>query len=257
MSYHGTVTCSYCRNRGHNRSSCEAMTAQLRKRFEQYKAEGYDSDAYTLAEQIGTRTGINPLSGKKVNQRSNRRCSYCKYKFGDHCPEGKGHTRRTCIELKKDKSDMERRNVEYRKTVSASLKDLGLGVGALVKRRVSGYYTNACGEQEWDRRELICLVHTIRWDKINVLFPREHSIVVMPFMHLEQKTLTMGLPRLTDSEGDEVAVNVKGWVEPVGTWDVKSDLVSSINGEKIKTPTDEKWLNGSSPSLDHYFNEIK
>ena len=103
----------------------------LKKRFEEYKTEGYDRDAYTLAEQIGTRTGINPLSGKKVNQRSNRRCSYCKYKFGNHCPEGRGHTRRTCEVLKKDKKDIERQNVEYRKTVLDNLKDLGIGVGAL------------------------------------------------------------------------------------------------------------------------------
>lgn len=257
MSYHGTVTCGYCHQRGHNRSSCKDMTAQLKKRFEEYKAEGYDRDAYTLAEQIGTRTGINPLSGKKVNQRSNRRCSYCKYKFGNHCPEGRGHTRRTCEVLKKDKKDIERQNVEYRKTVLDNLKDLGIGVGALVRRRVSGYYLNANGEREWDRRELVCLIQTIRWDKINILFPRQHALTALVFHGLEQKTTTLGLPRLTDNEGKEVCVDVKGYREHVGTWDVESDLVSPIDGEKIKLPVGEWWLAGSSPSLDQYFNDIK
>jgi len=177
---------------------------------------------------------------------------------------GVGHTRRTCEHLKKDKHDMEQRNIEFRKQVIAGLQKSGIGPGALVNRRVSGYFRNkTTGEDEWvPRKPTLFMVHKIQFHKINILFPRAHVFILLDIQaHLNRdRVITMGLPRMDDNNGNSLNVDVNGFREPVGTWDPLVDLLSAVpdpHGVRIKPPYQAWWSEGRSPWVDDYYRSLK
>ena len=83
MSYHGTVTCSECYERGHNKRSCPDLTERYQRYFDNAKRTGnqYHMDEY--AKKLKKRTGIDPLTGEPIKKQRGRclesmQCSYCK-----------------------------------------------------------------------------------------------------------------------------------------------------------------------------------
>lgn len=102
MSWNGTVRCSYCGKKGHNRRSCP----DLKKEIES------NPDGYYARVQARK-------SPPKV-----RRCTYCNLK---------GHNRRTCTELKKDKILWRANAQHWRKKWAIWMAEIGLAPGALVK----------------------------------------------------------------------------------------------------------------------------
>ena len=106
MSYHGTVHCSYCGERGHNRLSCRKRKAHARKHPESYEAR-------KLARE----------QEKRKQQVSNRKCSYCL---------DPGHNRRGCSVLKEDKKLILQRQQEYVQNFTEATASSGLSPGSLV-----------------------------------------------------------------------------------------------------------------------------
>jgi len=133
MSWHGTVNCNWCGQRGHNRRGCPS-----KKKFIRENPDGYEARR-------------DERSRERVKASAqNRRCSYCKVK---------GHNRQTCTALKKDKVYASKKNKKFVGIVRQAMEQVGLGVGALVSKihwntdKPALYMVT---DIQWDRLEMSC-----------------------------------------------------------------------------------------------------
>jgi len=108
MSWNGTVRCSHCYEKGHNKRSCP--------------------DIKRMAAE-GSSWAQHSLERSKVK---NRKCSYC-HKVG--------HTKRTCDARKKVRVKFNEATRKYRRLVEEVFMLRGVGKGALVHR--SDQYSSA------------------------------------------------------------------------------------------------------------------
>ena len=81
MAWHGSVTCSHCYNRGHNRRKCPQLTARIKQEYDQYvdhvkthtdagnttNVEYYERYAENKRQEYLKRTKIDLATGKSVN----------------------------------------------------------------------------------------------------------------------------------------------------------------------------------------------
>ena len=105
MSYSGTVYCSYCSNKGHNKRSCVRRKAFIEANPDSYQA-------------------------RMVKESGPRRCSYCQVPH---------HTRRTCTVLKADRTILVTKLATQREKALEKMVECGVGVGALVETKYSYY----------------------------------------------------------------------------------------------------------------------
>jgi len=129
MSWNGTVRCSNCYDKGHNRNGCPKLKEDMQKRLDADPNDWRATDYF-----------------EKKKRTSKRTCGYCKES---------GHNRKTCPEAKKDRDVFILQNHAARKKAIAWMKDSGVGVGTLVKRE--SYYED----------EHLALVEQVRWFQIN------------------------------------------------------------------------------------------
>ena len=118
MSWNGTVTCSYCYERGHTRRKCPEM----KKRHDEYvelEAAGEDTNwrlrnAYREWRQM-----------QETLKESNKECNFC---------QGTGHRVLTCPD-RLGKVDMLRKiNKVYKPLLRKTLKEIGFGKGCLINQ---------------------------------------------------------------------------------------------------------------------------
>jgi hypothetical protein len=154
-NWNGTVRCSHCYGRGHNRSTCEKLTEQLANRFERLQQavkDGHrDEDDYSYVsarQQLSKRTGVDPVTDEKVRRRKNygRVCSYCK---------DNGHNRRTCPKIQADKDMFVKLSKQARADLLGRLQEHGVGPGALLT-----------GES-YDGSKQAYLVTGLEWNQIH------------------------------------------------------------------------------------------
>ena len=107
VSYNGTIYCSYCWEKGHNRLYCE------KRKNDVEKTRKDQPDHYLVREY-----------DEAHKSKSVRSCKYCKEE---------GHNRRSCKILKKDKARAFSECSEWRTQALKAMDELGLGVGALVR----------------------------------------------------------------------------------------------------------------------------
>jgi len=129
MSWNGTVRCSNCYDKGHNRSGCPKLKAEMQKRLDE------NPDDYRATNYF-----------EKKQRRSKRTCGYC---------ENEGHNRKTCSEAKQDQGVFMQKNRTAREKALTWLKSCGIGVGALVEYET---YYNGKG---------LGLVESVNWTVIN------------------------------------------------------------------------------------------
>ena len=129
MSWNGTVRCSSCYERGHNRSGCPKLKEEMQKRLEA------DPDDYHATNYF-----------EKKKRTSKRTCGYC---------QESGHNRKTCSEAKIDRDGFIQQNQTAREKALDWLKKSGVGVGTLVK--FSNYW----------QPEALALVESVNWAAIN------------------------------------------------------------------------------------------
>ena len=138
-----TVRCGYCRQPGHNKSSCPTYA----ERIEDMRRE-YGSDYWIVAK----------YDEKKVKRKASgnaRKCSYCH--------QG-GHNRKTCKDLKSHMDITRAKNVEYRKRVFQAMVHHGIFTGAIVKSNNHTRY-----DRESDLRWCVPMVITqVMWSDINL-----------------------------------------------------------------------------------------
>ena len=140
MSWHGTVHCSYCGQRGHNRSGCPERRKKALADPEPYEGRSYAREQKRRRAQI-----------------ENRSCSYCKEK---------GHNRRGCPILKEDKKLVASRQSEFLREFSEVSSSVGLAPGALVEV--------PRGEESHDggiwSKGFVATVTDITWNNIDFAF---------------------------------------------------------------------------------------
>lgn len=167
MSWSGTVTCSWCYEKGHNKRGCPERQGHIAARPDSYEA-------------------------RQEADRSPRRCSYCSV--------ASGHTRRTCQVLKDDRVKVAALLREKRSEISGRLFTQGLGIGSLVKVPTGWYDDSEVGivrEIRWltanslDRVDLLVMYTKVAgkegWHgvslsesekrRVEVLAPVSHELV--------------------------------------------------------------------------------
>ena len=135
--YRSSPTCSHCWTTGHTKRGCPKYRA---------KAEKW------LAENPGVEKYSKPYWVQEVeaykNMGKNRKCSWC---------SEVGHTKRTCNARKGASSKNIEKNKEWRAVVLEKLKEVGLGVGALITSK-----------DRYDNTENLYLVTDMKWNKLNI-----------------------------------------------------------------------------------------
>ena len=126
MSWHGSLTCTYCYQRGHTRRKCPEM----KKRHDEYVAlekEGKTHDA-TWGQRGAYREWREAQEGLKE---SNKVCAFC----------GKGgHRVGTCPERMQVVQQLQEIDEWFIPIALKTIEEIGYGVGTVIKG--SGYVGN-------------------------------------------------------------------------------------------------------------------
>lgn len=175
-NYSDTVKCSHCGQRGHNKATCETLTATYRRMALQANQSDYYRKLYERRTKLNLETGepIKKMKPSRENKRAT--CSYCNYAYGDDSDTAVGHTRRTCAELKEDKAWLLALNAQHRKNVHTALPRDGYGRGFMM------------GITEWssaagDYTKSIGIATKIDWNRVNVFSGENIAISVTTPAH--------------------------------------------------------------------------
>ena len=183
MSYNGTVRCSHCYKTGHNKRKCPSLTEEIKGMYEgnsrmavqereagnENDAQWYDERAEHYRQQYLKRTKIDLTTGEKVSNKAAKaarmkkvRCGYC----GD-----RGHTRRTCEVVKRDKQVFIAETRLYRAAALEKARETGIGLNSIVPLKLWGYYNGEYGNHVTHR-----YIKRIDW---NVLTARRPNLVAI------------------------------------------------------------------------------
>ena len=153
MSYSGTVQCSHCYRRGHNKSGCPDLIKayeEYKQKFAKYKKENPDCPDYSLTNvpwDIRNKMKVTWLEVEaaatmvaKEYKSKNRQCTYC---------YGKGHNRRTCEHLNRHLDLLVKAQFAYNEKISKSLTAAGYGVGALIQEQGERWNWNTKANEKY------------------------------------------------------------------------------------------------------------
>jgi len=180
MSWSGTVTCSHCYQRGHNKRKCPSLTEDIKGKYDgnsrmavqereagnENDAQWYDERAERFRQQYLKRTKIDLATGEKVTNKAakaermkNVTCGYCKER---------GHTRRVCQHAKIDKQIFVEETRRMRIAALESARDAGIGLGSMIPIRSTGYDSDG----EW-RSDVLTMryVKSVLWDECHASRP--------------------------------------------------------------------------------------
>ena len=234
MSWSGTVTCSHCYNRGHNKRKCPTLTKSILDNYsewarstEKFRAEGNEVQAdyhEGRAERSRTeyikRTKIDPATGEKVKNKTakaermkNITCGYC---------QAQGHTRRVCEAVKADYQVYLVETKRVRENVLAAVQESGIGVGSMVTFPGRGY--NADGK--WGSWVTLNYITTYQWDSVDAhsrgLRMRYVNHKNLHRMHdpylVESIYFDSLLERMKEVSEDAPAPSLAGSVNPPDGW---------------------------------------
>mgnify|MGYP005823771727 CR=1 FL=1 len=205
MAWNNTVTCSSCWERGHNKAGCPILKERMQKRLEA------DPDDWRATRYF-----------EKKRRSSKRRCSYC---------DNAGHNRKTCKELKHAKQITAERSSEWRHRALEHLKNIGLGVGALVKY------------DKWNNGEIqYAMVKSISWNTLDHRF-KDTKYHDMHGFHLSD--LGKDLNRIDYNASlpeDKEKIVTSDHYNPYRTFEV----VGPLRPEIIDSQVPANWLTGQS-----------
>lgn len=130
MSYDGTVRCSYCGEKGHNRATCKHLEERMRELLET-----------GTASQRGQAERYFDKKLAKSRRAKSRRCTYC---------GGTGHNRRTCNKLERHINVYADMVYEARQKMLGNMIQFGFGPGALVSFKVREWVEEVRGWYDKD-----------------------------------------------------------------------------------------------------------
>jgi len=168
MSYHGTVTCGVCYQRGHNKRSCPEYTRRLQRNFDAYKdGPGRNAYAEQYGQELARRTGIDPWTGKKAAKEERMKkytCSYC---------QTEAHTRRSCQLLKEDKAVYAHLTRAGRTQLLKEVEESGIGIGTVIpyEQRVYDH-----GINEYVQRKDPMFIVSYMWNARGNFTPEQSNV---------------------------------------------------------------------------------
>ena len=234
MSWSGTVHCSHCYLKGHNRRSCPQITKHHLSQYVTYKrmrarcAENGDADAANMYEvnmkrertAYVKRTGLDPDTGAKVKRKAakaarmkNVQCGYC---------SGLGHTRRICEVVKADYQVYLVETRRVRENVLAKVQESGIGVGSMVAFKGHGYNS----EGKWGTLTKLNYITTYQWDRVDA-HARSLNVTYVDYknihrMHdpysVERIAFETLQQRMNEASEDAPAASLAGSVNPPDGW---------------------------------------
>ena len=172
MSWNGTVTCSHCWERGHNKRGCPKLKAEIAERRED-NPEDWRVQMYDQRRKSTSRKG------------EKRSCTYC----GEQ-----GHNRRTCAILKTHVAALQKAGVEWRRNVVSALESASLGVGSILV------------EERWSSKTRY-LVTGIRWEGATYLSKGRTILRVRDLAQLTKGESGCNLPVMEVLERSSTYVN--------------------------------------------------
>ncbi len=123
MSWHGTLTCSYCYEKGHTRRKCP----QMKKRHDEYQRH-IDNGTQDDAEWYLRSAHREWKEQQKSLDEKGKVCAFC----GEH-----GHRVGTCPQRMKVVDKLKKLDRWFIPIVQSVLTEMGMGVGTMIKG--SGY----------------------------------------------------------------------------------------------------------------------
>ncbi len=222
-TYKRTVHCSYCHQRGHNRSSCP----QHAQRIEELRAT--DSENYY----------VKIYDAKKARRKaksSDRTCSYC---------STKGHNRSTCVELKAHMAETVEQNKAFRAIVWKRFQVLGIGPGALFTsdRHKQIIDPMNMSPKDSDFYRVPMVIRSINWEALN-FWNTEYSYF--------DDTDTARRPPLFATQMS--ALGAARWMDLTG-YPFDKEILTITMGER----TFKEWEDGThwrAENKSYYFIEI-
>jgi hypothetical protein len=118
MSWNGTLTCSYCYERGHSKRKCPEM----KKQHDEYVALTEAGETPSWRQRSARR---EYKAQRETLKESNKVCSYC----NEH-----GHRVLTCPMRLGDVKKLQKINKWWKPLALKTLRGIGLGKGALITR---------------------------------------------------------------------------------------------------------------------------
>ena len=192
MSYNGTVRCSYCHQTGHNRRKCPDLTEALGRQYHNHilsakqsreqgneaDAEWYEQRAELKRQEYMKRTKIDIATGEKVSNKVAKAARMKKVTCG-YCGE-RGHTRRTCDNMKFDKQVFIEQTRRTRLAALEKAREIGIGLNSIVPLRLWGYVDGKYGNHITHR-----YIKSIDWNSVTGFRPH------IPAVHVDVRKLGM------------------------------------------------------------------
>ena len=152
QTYKRTVHCSYCHDRGHNKSSCPEHAEHVEK------LRALHGDDYYAVRSFDAKKAKRKASAKA------RKCSYC---------SGAAHNRASCPELRDHIRESQAKNAAFRQVIYERMKALGIGVGTIVS---TDRHTQRTDPDDYSSATFRTphVITVINWSQINV-FNRDYT----------------------------------------------------------------------------------
>ena len=174
MSWNGTVRCGYCYQTGHNARTCPVKADAHKRRWQQYtdaatcatdaeEADRYAYHAQSEREKYERMTKTCIETGDKLKRKQTAGASLKKMKCS-YCGK-RGHTRRTCQNLKNDYEVYKYMSRVARRNFLKQYNETGAGIGSLVS--IETWNHGASGNEEYAERKIMGMLTEINWAYID------------------------------------------------------------------------------------------
>ena len=213
MSWNGTLRCSHCYEKGHNKRGCAKLKAEIAKLRIQ------DPDDW----QVRNHDRHREYTSRKGETRS---CTYC---------DATGHNRRTCATLKTHVSALQKIGIAWRRAFAAALQTTGIGTGSIFV------------EDGWQGKQRY-LVTGVNWDNLSYVHRNRRALKVRNLAQLTKGEFLCTLPRLdvftegdmggTCTDGDIKVLSAKGNISIPDGW---VDEGMSVKQAKMELKDSRSW----------------
>tara|TARA_Y100000034_G_scaffold126995_1_gene179116 strand:- start:601 stop:1461 length:861 start_codon:yes stop_codon:yes gene_type:complete len=266
MSWSGTVTCSHCYNRGHNKRKCPKLTREILDQYQLYErtakrertqgdqatADQYEGRSEYYRTEYMKRTKIDPATGEKVKNKTAKAARMKKITCG-YC-QASGHTRRVCEAVKADYQVYLVETKQVRKDLLTAVQEAGVGVGSMVPFPDRGY--NADGK--WGMYTRLNYITTYQWDSVDahsrglaISYVNHKNIHRMhdPY-HRETIYFDRLLERMSEVGEDAPPPSLAGSVNPPDGWldggrSLKEAFPTTGNRHDKERPYEYRWPSDS------------
>jgi hypothetical protein len=270
MSWSGTVRCSHCYQRGHNRRSCPQITKHHLDQYATYKrlrarsVERAETDGANMYEMhmdaartaYVKRTGLDPDTGAKVKRKAakaermkNVQCGYC---------SGLGHTRRVCETVKADYQVYLVETRRVRENVLTMVQESGIGPGSMVAFPARGYGPDGT----WGTWTKLNYVAMYMWDEVDAhsrgLEVRYVDYKNIHRMHdpysVERIAFETLQQRMKEVPEDAPAPSLAGSINPPDGWldgsrNLKEAFPTTGNRHNKERPYEYRWPSDSKQEV--------